>query len=130
MSTPFSNGALLALYEPGVPDRNGAVEAPGTAAWEGEHAAYIARVARRQYDSDQVSVVEEDQLIIRAPVGLPTADIRSGMGVAGWWLLVRDDRHATPAEVTARIIAVDFRAIGSDMDSLRLTFDAAGVQVI
>lgn len=129
MSRPDQNATLLALYGPGVPDRNGTVALPGAAEWEGEHAAYITRAAKRQYDADQVSVIEEDQVIVRAPTGLPTGDIRSGMGKVGWWLLVRDERHTSTVEVTARIIAVDYRAIGSEVDSLRLTIDADGVDV-
>ena len=123
----IANAYVTALSQPGPPDVNGDVTAPGDDAWLGRCPAYLRRVRSRVLAQSQVvggqhmewSTVYRDMLIVQAPPPALLAAV-PGDDAQGWTVVV-EDRRATAATTSRfRVVTADHRAMGSRVDSLRL----------
>ena len=117
-----SNAVILALNAAGTPDGYGDVPAEGVVSWEGRQDAYLKRVRRRLVSGGQLVDDYRDMLIVQTPAVSLTQAV-PGDDVAGSTVLVEDLRNPTAVLRRFRVVAVDHRAVGSPVDSLRLELD-------
>lgn len=112
------NAALLEINTAGTPDAYGDVTTKGTSEWAGRVPAHLKRVRRRVVSGGTVTPVEMDVLVVLRSHGV-AAPSPPGDQQAADTLLVEDQRGPAPVTRRFRVVGVEDRAAGTDVDSWR-----------
>ena len=125
--TVLPNCVLLDVRLPGVPDDYGKVAAAGVVAWTGRLSGYLKRENRRTMTGtlttgQQMTVVDRDILYVQgAPYALASAT--AGDQQSASTVLVDDRRKNPSVQRRMRVVAVEDRAAGLPVDSVRVELD-------
>lgn len=118
-TAPFSNSILAAVNTPGVPDKSGDVDQPGDPMWVGQAPGYLKRPRRTTLSAGQQIDVKQDILYLPIRPGVPTK-VGPGAQWNGATVVIDDLRGAAAVRKRFTVKHEDLRAVGSDVDSLRL----------
>jgi hypothetical protein len=125
------NCTVLELRGPGAKDGYGQVAdgATGALIWSGRAPATMRTVRRSKKEEAQsggsasgerTTRIEVDQLIIRRLAGVSIDSIVVGEQAKGTTVLVEDRRTGTTVTKRRRVVGVDNRAAGTNVDAIRL----------
>lgn len=117
----FTNAVLVAITGPGEPDAYGDTAA-GTALWEGRAPGYLKRENRTVVSGGAQVDVKRDIFTILATAGAPVEEI-SGPDWEATTVTIDDLRSALPQRRTFTVTAMENRAAGTTLDSVRLELD-------
>lgn len=132
MTAGLTNAVLTKITGPGVPDRSGDPGA-GTVLWTGRAAGYLKRIHRTALGpglqvagsaSSQQVRVKVDVFTILNTTGAPILEA-AGADWEATTVTIEDCRTRTPVTRVFRVVAMENRAAGLIVDSVRLELEEA-----
>lgn len=118
---PVTNAILTAITGPGSPDDYGDPGAGG-ALWQGRAAGYLKRVSKTIVSGGREVRVRRDIFTILATAGAPVLEV-AGADWEATTVTIEDRRGSTPVTRSFRVGAMENRAAGTSLDSVRLELD-------
>lgn len=118
---PATNALLTAISSAGSPDEYGDPGA-GAALWSGRAAGYLKRVSKTIVSGGREVSVRRDIFTILNRAGAPVLE-EAGPDWEATTVTIEDLRQAAPVTRTFRVLAMENRAAGTDVDSVRLELD-------
>lgn len=120
-----TNAILREIANPGPVDRNGD---PGTpvAVWSGLARGYLKRVRRTVVSGGQNVNVHRDIFTILALAGAPALE-QAGPDWEASTVVIEDRRGSSPVTRRFTVTAMENRAAGTLVDSIRLELDSETV---
>lgn len=128
--SPLANAYLTKITAAGAPDRYGD-PAAGSDLWTGRAAGYLKRVHRTALSpglqiagtsTSQQTMVKVDVFTILNTAGAPILEA-AGPDWEATTVTIEDRRTATPVTRTFRVTAMENRAAGTIVDSVRLELE-------
>lgn len=119
---PFENAVLTKITAPGTVDRYGDPTTAGGALWTGRAAGYLKRIRRTVLSSGQQVAVKLDVFTILDSAGAPALQV-AGPDWEASTVIIEDHRTATPAIKTFRVVQMEHRQAGLDVDSVRIELE-------
>jgi hypothetical protein len=114
-----ANAVLTQINGPGTPDRYGDVAAVGPALWTGRAAGYLKR-AKANARSGGIQITEKtDEFVILNSTGAAILD-QAGPDWSATTVTIEDQRALARVTKTFRVLAMENRAAGLAVDSVRL----------
>lgn len=116
-----ANAALLEIARPGALDDSGD---PGTpvAVWTGRAAGYLKRERISEVRDGVQADVRKDVFIILRATGAPALEA-AGPDWEASTVVIEDQRTPTPVARRWSVVAMENRAAGTTVDSIRLELD-------
>lgn len=121
----LTNAVLLSINDAGSADEYGDATA-GTALWSGRAAGYLKRVAKTVVSGGQEVKVRRDIFTILASAGAPVLEV-AGPDWEATTVTIDDLRGPTPVRRRFTVTAMENRAAGTPLDSVRLELDTEAV---
>lgn len=118
---PTTNAYLTEITGAGGPDEYGDPGA-GTSLWTGRAPGYLKRVRKTIVSGGQEVLVRRDLFIILAGAGAPVLEV-AGPDWEATTVTIEDQRDPTPVTRIFSVVAMENRAAGTVVDSVRLELD-------
>lgn len=117
-----TNAVLTKITGPGAPDAYGQ-PATGADLWVGRAAGYLKRIRRSAISGGQQIPVRVDTFTILTTVGAPALEA-AGADWEATTVVIEDRRTMPPTARRFRVKAMEHRAAGLLVDSVRLELEA------
>jgi hypothetical protein len=126
-SGPFANAVLVQIESAGEVDENGDQSDDGIVLWVGRAAGYLKRSDHTVVQGGQSIRLDTDLLYLRDVQGVPVVET-PGASWRGSLVTIDDLRTGSAVRSKFRVYAMEHRAAGLPVDSLRLELDNEVVQ--
>lgn len=121
-SGPFANAVLVKIEAPGEVDENGDHSTDGVVLWAGRAAGYLKRSDHTVVQAGQSIRLDTDLFYLRDVQGVPVVET-PGASWKGSLVTIDDLRTGSAYRSKFRVYAMEHRAAGLPVDSLRLELD-------
>lgn len=121
----FTNAVLVSITGPGSPDAYGDT-ITGTVVWSGRAAGYLKRVHKTIVSGGQEVDVRRDIFTILNTAGAAVLEV-SGADWEATTVVIDDLRGPSPVRRRFTVVAMENRAAGTPLDSVRLELDTETV---
>jgi hypothetical protein len=120
---PFANAVLVQIESAGEVDENGDQSDEGVVLWAGRAAGYLKRFDRTAVQGGQSVRLDTDLFYIRNVQGVPVVET-PGAAWKGSLVTIEDLRTGSGSRSKFRVYAMEHRAAGLPVDSVRLELDS------
>lgn len=117
----LANAVLTAIYAPGSPDEYGDTT-DGSVLWAGRASGYLKRSRRSVVSGGRELQIRRDVFTILATAGAPVLTV-AGPDWEATTVTIEDQRVSPPVTRRFTVVAMEDRAAGTIVDSVRLELD-------
>lgn len=123
----LTNAVLLTITGPGAPDEYGDTTT-GSVVWQGRAPGYLKRQDRTIVSGGTQVDLKRDTFTILVSAGAPVLEV-AGPDWEATTVVIDDLRGVSPVRRRFMVVAMEHRAAGTPVDSVRLELDTETVAV-